>query len=93
MEDTAAEVTNNNIRGHALTTGPGLQAASNSPSLMPRPASGSAASASMSSKLHRGAASGDLDSYSDIRPDILEMIKEEQKVDAVPEFLGSLFTF
>ena len=89
MEDTAAEVTNNNIRGHALT-GPGLQAASNSPSLMPRPASGSA---SMSSKLHRGAASGDLDSYSDIRPDILEMIKEEQKVDAVPEFLGSLFTF
>ena len=79
MED-AAEVTNNNIRGHAMTTGPGLQAASNGSSLMPRPASGSAASASMSSKAHRGAASGDLDNYSDIRPDILEMIKEEQKV-------------
>ena len=81
-----AEVTNNNTRGHGLTSGPGLQAASNG--LMPRPASsqaGGAASASMSAKSLRSSASGasgDLDNYSDIRPDILEMIKEEQKVSS-----------
>ena len=80
LEDSA-EVTNNNIRGHAMT-----QAASNGPVLMPRPVPGQGGgSASMSSKSLRTAASGassDLDNYSDIRPDILEMIKEEQKVEA-----------
>ena len=65
-----AEVTNNNTRGHALTSGPGLHAASNG--LMPRPAS--------AKSLRASGASSDLDNYSDIRPDILEMIKEEQKV-------------
>ena len=61
------------------------QAASNGPVLMPRPVPGQGGgSASMSSKSLRTAASGassDLDNYSDIRPDILEMIKEEQKVE------------
>ena len=79
LVEDAGEVTNNNnnSRGQA-----GLQAASNG-GLMSRPgpvpghASGSA---SMTKSVRGPAASGDLDNYSDIRPDILEMIKEEQKV-------------
>ena len=85
MEDSA-EVTNNNIRGHAMT-----QAASNGPVLMPRPVPGQGGgSASMSSKsLRSSGASGDLDNYSDIRPDILEMIKEEQKVEVEDSIIRS----
>ena len=77
VEDAGEVTNNNNSRGQA-----GLQAASNGGLMSrPGPAPGHASgSASMTKSVRGPAASGDLDNYSDIRPDILEMIKEEQKV-------------